>query len=205
MEIRRRVKENKGWEFEVTGFPFLPVRQGQRLRYGNYEFEVVPLKGHTYGQMGLYEARQHILFSADQVIDGIVPIVGTTFPDEHLLAGYLASLNQFLHVYKSCMLLPAHNEPIWDVKRVVNRILYAYNEKIELMRQILYHSRREMTVRQVGCIAYGMGEIPADTKEFVKLKMVMSKTFSCLEYLRDRDLVIRSERDGTFYWQSAEL
>ena len=66
-------------------------------------------------------------------------------------------------------------------------------------------SRREMTVRQVGCIAYGMGEIPADTKEFVKLKMVMSKTFSCLEYLRDRDLVIRSERDGTFYWQSAEL
>ena len=205
MEIRRRVKENKGWEFEVTGFPFLPVRQGQRLRYGNYEFEVVPLKGQTYGQMGLYEARQHILFSADQVIDGIVPIVGTTFPDEHLLAGYLASLNQFLHVYKSCMLLPAHNEPIWDVKRVVNRILYAYNEKIELMRQILYHSRREMTVRQVGCIAYGMGEIPADTKEFVKLKMVMSKTFSCLEYLRDRDLVIRSERDGTFYWQSAEL
>ena len=33
---------------------------------------------------------------------------------------------------------------------------------------------------------------------------------ACMEddrplHLRDRDLAIRSERDGTFYWQSAEL
>ena len=98
-----------------------------------------------------------MLFSADQVIDGIVPIVGTTFPDEHLLAGYLSSLNQFLRQYKNCMLLPAHNEPIWDVKRVVNRILYAYNEKVELMRADPLPQPPEMTVRQVACIAYGMG------------------------------------------------
>ena len=34
------------------------------------------------------------------------------------------------------------------------------------------------------------------------LKMVTSKTFSCLEYLRDEDFVFRTERDGVLYWEA---
>ena len=37
--------------------------------------------------------------------------------------------------------------------------------------------------------------------EFIKLKMVMSKCFSCLEYLRDEDFAVREEKNGTFYWR----
>ena len=53
-----------------------------------------------------------------------------------------------------------------------------------------------MTVRELACLAYGVKEIPADEAEFIKLKMVMTKTFSCLEYLYDEDFALRENRNG---------
>ena len=44
-------------------------------------------------------------------------------------------------------------------------------------------------------------KVPVDENEFIKLKMVMSKCFSCLEYLRDEDFAVREEKNGTFYWR----
>ena len=202
MEVNRRVNENKGWEFEIPGFAYTPVKAGQILSYGGYDFETVPLKGHTFGQMGLYEKKRRILFCADQVIDGIVPIVGTTYPDEHLLKGYFESLEHFKHEYKDCLVLPAHKEPIKDVKRVVNRIVFAYLDKTDLIKHILDHGHRRMTTKEVACLAYGMESVPKDEAEFIKLKMVISKTFSCLEYLYDEDFAIRSREDGIFYWEA---
>lgn len=202
MEIRRMVAENRGWETEEAQFTFLPITEGQAFDYGDYHFTAVPLRGHTFGQMGLYEKEKRLLFCADQVIDGIVPIVGTTFPDEHLLQGYFSSLEQFRHEYADCLLFPAHNEPIREVKRIVDRIVFAYIDKTNLIKHILDHGRRRMTVKEVACLAYGMRNVPANSAEFIKLKMIMSKTFSCLEYLADKDFVIRTQENGTFYWES---
>ena len=203
-EIRLRVENNKGWIFEVPDFDFFPIKAGQIFSYGDYCFEAIHLKGHTYGQMGLYEREKRIVFTADQIIDGIVPIVGTTYPDEHLLKGYFDSLEQFKHEYADCLLIPAHEEIIRDVKPVISRIVFAYLDKADMIKRILDHSRRKLTVREVACLAYGMKDLPGNMMELVKLKMVMSKSFSCLEYLLDEDFVIRTEENGIFYWQSAQ-
>lgn len=202
MEVNRRVRENKGWEFEIPGFPYTPVKEGQILAYGDYVLETVRLKGHTFGQTGLYDRERRLLFCADQVIDGIVPIVGTTYPDEHLLKGYFESLDRFKHEYADCLILPAHKEPIKDVKRVVNRIVFAYIDKTDLIKHILDHGHHRMTTREVACLAYGMEGVPKDQYEFIKLKMVISKTFSCLEYLCDQDFAIRSRENGIYYWEA---
>ncbi len=204
MEARRRAENRKGWAYEIADFKSLPVTEGQIFSYGDYRFEAVSLRGHTYGQMGIFERNKRFLFSADQIIDGIVPIVGTSFPDEHLLELYFDSLRRLKHEYGDCLLLPAHEKPIRDVKRVADRIIFSYLDKTDMIKRILDHSRKKMTVREIACVAYGMNKLPGDVDEFVKLKMVMSKTFSCLEYLRDEDFVIRTEEDGTFYWQSAQ-
>lgn len=204
MEVRRQVEENRGWEFEVASFPYIPVQPGQLFHYGEYTFESVSLKGHTYGQMGLYEKKRRFLFCADEVIDGIVPIVGTTYADDHLLEGYFKVLERFKHEYGDCLLLPAHNKPIRDVERVVNRIIFSYLDKTELMKNILDHGRKERTIKEIACIAYGIPDVPRNKDEFLKLKATMSKTFSCLEYLRDEDFAVRMEKGGTFYWYSFE-
>ena len=70
------------------------------------------------------------------------------------------------------------------------------------MKQILDHARNPMTVRQVASIAYGMEKIPENLDQLMKLKMVISKTFSCLEFLYEQDFAVRTERDGTLYWES---
>lgn len=205
MEIRRRVENNRGWEYEVPEFSFLPVEEGQRFEYGGYSFEAMALRGHTYGQMGLADRERKILFCGDQIIDGIIPIVGTTYEGDHLLQSYFRSLGELMHRYGDFLLLPAHGKPIREVRRVTERIIFSYLDKADMIKRILDHGRKRMTVREIACTAYGMGNIPEDTDEFVKLKMVMSKTFSCLEYLLDEDFVIRTEEDGTFYWQSASV
>ena len=171
------------------------------LKYGDYTFETVELKGHTFGQLGLFDKENKIFFCADQVIDGIVPIVATTYPDEQLLMGYFASMERFRHEFSDCLLFPAHGKHITDPKRVVGRIVFSYLDKMEIVHNILEHSRRPKTIREIASIAYGMPQLPKDTDEFIKLKMVMSKCFSCLEYLRDEDFAVREEKNGTFYWR----
>lgn len=201
-QVRKEVENHSGWMFEVQDFPYKPIGPGEVLKYGDYTFETVELKGHTFGQLGLFDKENKIFFCADQVIDGIVPIVATTYPDEHLLKGYFASMERFRHEFSDCLLFPAHGKHITDPKRVVGRIVFSYLDKMEIVHNILEHSRRPKTIREIASIAYGMPQLPKDTDEFIKLKMVMSKCFSCLEYLRDEDFAVREEKNGTFYWRS---
>lgn len=80
-------------EHKETGdFPFLPVHPGQIMEYGKYSFEVVPLKGHTFGQCGLFEKSHGLLFCGDQIMTTIVPIVGSQEKDLGLLRCYMESL-----------------------------------------------------------------------------------------------------------------
>lgn len=194
---------DKEGELMIAKFPSMPLMAGDRFCYGDYRFTAVPLSGHTLGQMGLYEEEKRLLFSADQVLNGIVPIVGTSFKDEGLLERYFRSLEEIKEKYGDCTLIPAHSTvPVENPSATIDHIVFAYLEKIHLMKQILDHSRAPMTTRQVACIAYGIRGIPENLDQLMKLKMVISKTFSCLEYLYGQDFAVRTERDGTLYWES---
>lgn len=198
------VKEDTLKEFNISRFNYIPVHAGDHFCYGDYVFEVIPLKGHTFGQMGLADRKAKIFFCADQIIRRIVPIVATSYKDEHLLRGYFKSLRYAKENLKDCRFFPAHNEEIQggDVGKVIDHIVFAYLEKIQIIRQIVRHGRRPMTVVQIAMLAYGMQELPKNQEQFVFLKMITSKTFSCLEYLLDEDLVMREERDGVLYWEA---
>ena len=202
MEANGGKGEKQGWEFEIPGFSSIPVKEGHDFSYGAYHFKTVALKGHTFGQMGLVDRESKVMFCADQVIEGIVPIVDTTYPEEHLLKGYFESLEHIKHDYEGFLILPAHNEPIKDTKRVVDRIVFSYLDKAEMIKGILDHGRRRLTAREVACLAYGMEAVPRSEGEFIKLKMIINKTFSCLEYLFDVDLAIRVEEEGIIYWEA---
>ena len=83
----------------------------------------------------------------------------------------------------------------FDAKKVIDRIVFSYLDKVEIMHNILEHSRKARTIREIATIVYGMPHPPKDTAEFIKLKMIMSKCFSCLEYLRMK--ILRSVRKKT--------
>lgn len=183
-------------------YPYIPIKEGQTFEYGGYWFEAVPLRGHTFGQMGLYDREHAILFSADQIIDGIVPIVATAYMNEHLLQMYFRCLNAFEKQYHGCTIYPAHNESFTDASPIIRKILEAYNKKLDLIRHIVAFSTKPMTTREVAFQAYGISLLPGQDrdKETAKIKMILTKTFSCLEYLFDMGQCSRSCRDRILYW-----
>ena len=200
-EVNQRLMKGQDWYFLSPDFPYQPVSQGQKFVCGEYELEAVELKGHTYGQTGLMDRKHKILFCADQVIDGINPIVPTSYPDEGLLKGYFQSLQWIKENLSDYTLLPAHREPITQPKQIIDRIVFSYLDKAELIKRLIACSRKPMTVKEVAYLAYGIQEDAEDDPDFISHKMMITKTFSCLEYLYGEEFIDREDRDGIFYWK----
>lgn len=181
-------------------FPFHPVRAGERLCYGDYEFQTVLLRGHTFGQMGLAADKQKLLFCGDQLMTSIVPNVGSMYRDTALLKYYMESMGELKHKYGDYTLLPCHYETIHHPAKEVDRIVFSYLDKCELMKHILESSQKPLTVCQVGMIAYGRLVEAVKRDGLSNFTLMVGKTFSCLEYLYMEGFVSREERDGVLYW-----
>lgn len=183
-------------------FKFIPIEQGEIMRYGDFSFKVIGLRGHTYGQLGLYDKQHKIFFCGDQVMTTIAPIVGSMHKDMALLEYYMSSLEIIKNHFKDYLVLSSHYDIIRDVGKEVDRIVHSYIDKCDIMRHTLENHDGEMTIRQVGVYSYGRTEEPPDKKMFLSCAMIWAKTFSCLEYLYEEGFVDRVEREGILYWTS---
>lgn len=201
MEYTTRAYEEHKEERNIA---FTPIHPGAVLDYGGYGFEVISLKGHTFGQCGLYEKDHKLLFCGDQIMKEIVPIVGSQQKDLGLLRSYMQSLGELMENYKDCHILPCHYGRIEDVACEANRIILGYLDKCEIMKNVLVESGCEMTTRDVGVRAYGRSQGPPDYKHFVSCTQIWAKTFSCLEFLYEEGFVERTERDGILYWKKRD-
>lgn len=197
MEYTERAHSQVGPAIE---FNFVPVRPGRVLRYGDFRFQVISLKGHTNGQCGLYEPDKKLLFCGDQIMTTIVPIVSTQYKDWGMLKSYLESLTELRDRYGDCRFLTAHYGEIEDVGKEVERIVLGYMDKCTIMRKVLAEGGRPMTTRDVGVRAYGRSMGPPDYKHFMSCTHIWAKTFSCLEYMYGEGLIKRTEKDGVLYW-----
>lgn len=181
---------------------YTPIHPGNTLSYGGYTFEVVLLKGHTFGQCGLYERQKKLLFVGDQIMTDIVPIVGTQETDLGMLKCYMDSLGELKHFYKDCYFLPCHYGEIKDIEKEVNRIIFGYLEKCEIMKHVLEEAGTALTTRDIGVRTYGRSQGPPDYAHFASCTQIWAKTFSCMEYMMGEGFIERSERDGIIYWKA---
>ncbi len=186
--------------FKTTPFSYQPIFSGQTLSYGAYTFQTISLPGHTFGQLGLYDEEHRLVFSGDHIIDGIVPIVGTSYINEHLLEHYFKSLDLFRSQYRLCTVLPAHGEIISNPALIASNITADYRKKLLKVQQILENSAEALTVQEAAFRSYGVYNLPTDSNTFFKIKSIISKTFTCLEYLYDQKYCDRLERDGMMFY-----
>ncbi len=201
MKVSERVQQHGEWVLAILGFPYTAVQTGDAFSYGDYHFTAYPLKGHTYGQMGLMDREKRIFFVADQLLHGVSPIVATTYPDEHLLEGMFSSLRDIKEHYADWTLLPAHGMPISDAKKDVDCIVLSYLSKSTKALEYL-KAGSTCTVHDVAKGIYPMDDRPDTEAAFFTYKMLLTKTFSLLEYLHDLGFVQRTEQDGIFYWST---
>ena len=191
----------KNDSYKTRHFTYSPLKIGQTFIYGNYTFRTIPLPGHTLGQLGLYDPARRILFTGDQIIAHIVPIVGTSYVNEHLLSQYFQSLEQIKTVYGRYTIYPAHGEIFKDSEPIIERILSGYRKKLVAIQDVLTNSAKALTVQEIAFRVYGLYTLPSDVEKFFTVKSIITKTFSCLEYLYDQGYCERMEQDGMLFYR----
>ena len=86
------IRENRGWEFEIPGYPYTPVSEGRILSYGDYDLETVGLKGTYLRADGTLTGTIRYSFARTRSLRCIAHC-GHHLSDEHLLLrGYFDSL-----------------------------------------------------------------------------------------------------------------
>lgn len=148
--------------------------------------------------MGLLDREKRLFLIGDQLLNRTAPIVGTSHVDEHLLREYFASLETLEQAYADHCLMPAHEGVITDVAACVQHTRQAYQRKIDLARECL--SDEPQTAWEVAKRIYGLTPDKRSDTAFYNAKMMNSKTFSILEYLRDCGEALREDQDGMLLW-----
>lgn len=200
MDMNRHLEEpNEIWTMTMDDFQYENITAGQRFSYGDYQLEAVLLRGHTYGQMGLIDREKKLFFAADQILNRTVPIVGTSYADEHLLKCYLESVASMAGQYGDYTILPAHEGPIRELAKTAAHIAASYQKKLD--QTLACMGTEEQTVWQIAKHVYGLTPARRSDFLFYQSKMITTKTFSLLEYLYDTGKITRREENGTLYWR----
>ncbi|MEN6321655.1 MAG: MBL fold metallo-hydrolase [Syntrophaceae bacterium] len=102
----------------------------ERQMVGDKEFEVIPVPGHTGGQVCFFFRNERILLSGDHILPHITPNLSPDpyNPGFRPLKSYLDSLKtvEFLPVVK---VYPAHGEPLENLKARVEEIREHHEER----------------------------------------------------------------------------
>ncbi|MCC8127296.1 MAG: MBL fold metallo-hydrolase [Clostridiales bacterium] len=198
-EMDAEPDEKRRSVFAIGDFRFEPIYAGQIFRYGNFVFHAFGLRGHTAGQMGLYDEGHKVVFTADQVINHIAPIVSTSYEGENSLSSYFDSLQMIKRRFRGWTILPAHAGPITDLSGQIEYIAESYLDKLDIISHIVNESERPLTVCETAFQAYGIHGV-GDSRRFLLAKTVITKTFSCLEYLYQKGFVRKERREGVLLW-----
>ena len=201
MDFNDRLSDNHPvWMMTIDEFDYQDLTSGMVFAYGDYHFEAIHLRGHTYGQMGLVDKGKKLLLCADQILNRTAPIVGTSHADEHLLKYYLESILDMEKTYEDYTILPAHEGPIADLHASVAHTMQAYQRKIDQTLACVLPNK-EQTVWQITKQVYGLTPNDRSDAAFYNSKMTNSKTFSMLEYLYDIGAIHRREENGMLFYQ----
>jgi glyoxylase-like metal-dependent hydrolase (beta-lactamase superfamily II) len=200
MNLSRKLVERE----EPYTFECVPVHPGDTLNYGEYSFKVVNLAGHTIGQCGLYDERNRILFSGDQLVSDTIPIEMSQKRNLHLLKIFFQSMEEISCLYKDCTVLPCHNSIILDPSVEAKRITESYLAQCNATYNVLKESQDWMVTRDIGVKVFGGKYYAKDYNKVTFCTHIWSKTFACLEYMYEMGTVARKEIDNIIYWKCIE-
>ncbi|MBI2863893.1 MAG: MBL fold metallo-hydrolase [Chloroflexi bacterium] len=139
--------------------PDYPVRGGEHLRVGDFDFEIIWTPGHSPGHICFYERAHRVLVSGDHILPTITPNIsmhrqsmGNPLPD------YLDSLRAVAALPVD-VVLPAHEHVFHDLPERVQEIHEHHAErKRHIVKAIGAESktatrlRRTSRGRQWGCL-----------------------------------------------------
>lgn len=163
------------------------IADGDVIRVGDFEIEVIGTPGHTPGHCVLYLRRERVMIAGDHLLPKITPHVGV-FPGgpANPLADFLASQRK-VQGFEVGLVLPAHGAVFHDHRHRANQIIQHHRYRMQEMLDIV--RARPRTAYEVASLAFAF-----DIEAPVMIQIPATfETLAHLEYLRS---IGKAERDA---------
>ncbi|NFN86065.1 MBL fold metallo-hydrolase [Clostridium sporogenes] len=196
------IEDNPGYKFRPMDYiNFKPAIPGEYIRIGEYNFEIIDLKGHTPGMVGLYEKKHKILFCGDHILARITPnITFWGFEYGDMLGTYLKNL-KCVYNMDIDYLFSSHRFLIEDHRRRINELCLHHQERLDEIKEVL-RKFGACTVRKVtkelhwNIKSKGWDDFPKSQKWFAA-----GEAHAHLEHLRALGEVTMEEKNGVLYYK----
>lgn len=171
---------------------FIPLDDGATIRLGGDAWRVVFAPGHASDLICLYEPQSQTLISSDHLLRDITsnPVLEPPARGEterpRALADYIASMKQTAQL-DIRVALPAHGEPIYDVRALVDARVVFHRARLDHIEQQLD-----------GCAttAYELCKLLFPELKSFDIFLGLSEVIGHLDILEIEGRVRREEREG---------
>jgi len=116
---------------------------GERLTAAGRDWEIIETSGHCRGHLCLYDARNEVLITGDQVLPTISPNVSVLAnrPDANPLGEFLGSLARLEQCARNTLVLPSHGRPFRGLQRRIEVLRSHHMEQLDSLRAACRESR----------------------------------------------------------------
>jgi glyoxylase-like metal-dependent hydrolase (beta-lactamase superfamily II) len=176
---------------------FRRIQDGEALRIGSHDWEVVIGRGHTPEHACYYCRDLGLLISGDQVLPRISSNVSVypIEPDQDPMADWLASLEEIRdRVPADVLVLPAHNECFNGLHVRLAQLRQDQDSALQRLRSALQEPQRVVDLFEV---IFGRAIPESDS---ILLGLATGEAIASLNYLYRRDEVTREIRDDVAWY-----
>ena len=177
---------------------FHRLRDGDEVAIGDQRWEVIVGRGHSPEHACLYNARQNLLISGDQLLPTISSNVSVfpTEPDANPLADWLDSLEALKNrIPEDVLVLPAHGKPFRGAHERLDELIAEHHDCLVKLEARCDEPQRAVDVFPA------LFKSKIDNKNLI---MATGESIAHLNYLLDTGrLSVERDDDGVNWYQSA--
>lgn len=178
--------------------PVTTLKEGEKFKVGDIEFECIEVPGHTPGHMCLYIRELKILFLGDHVLYDITPNV-MEWPGMHnSLGNYLSSLEK-IKKYEVELALPAHrggNEK--PLSERINELTDHHQKRLDEIKRILKQYGPLTTYDVASHMKWSLHGATWDTAPKQQKWFAMGEARAHLVFLEEAGKAMKKEEGGLF-------
>ncbi|QIL71846.1 MBL fold metallo-hydrolase [Diaphorobacter sp. HDW4B] len=180
---------------------FQRLSHGQKIRIGQGDWQVVIGRGHSPEHACLYNAKEKLLISGDQVLPRISSNVSVhpMEPAANPMAEWMASLDWLeQNIPNDVLVMPAHDECFHGLHERVAHLREGQHKSFERLLEVLSQEPRRV-VDTFGALF--SRPIDANSAHYY---LATGEAQACLNYLLERCEISRTVRDGVAWYAAAQ-
>lgn len=174
------------------------LQDGDVIRIGEHDWEVVSGNGHSPEHSCFYCADLKLLISGDQVLPRISSNVSVhpMEPDADPMADWLGSLERVkARVPDDVLVLPAHNDCFHGLHARIAHLARGQEEALQRLRAVLTEPRRVVDVFEA------LYRRPIPESDAAQFGLATGEALANLNYLLRRGEAMKEVRDGVAWYR----